>query len=39
MHFVKVHEAKTNLSRLIEQLSQGEEVIIARGGTLVVGLI
>jgi prevent-host-death family protein len=26
-----IHEAKTNLSRLIEKAHQGEEVIIARG--------
>ncbi|HED09730.1 MAG TPA: type II toxin-antitoxin system prevent-host-death family antitoxin, partial [Caldithrix abyssi] len=28
---VNMHEAKTNLSKLIEQLSQGEEIVIARG--------
>ncbi len=26
-----VHEAKTNLSRLIEEASSGKEVVIARG--------
>jgi prevent-host-death family protein len=26
-----VHEAKTNLSRLLEKASAGEEVVIARG--------
>jgi antitoxin (DNA-binding transcriptional repressor) of toxin-antitoxin stability system len=31
MTFVTVHQAKTNLSRLIERASQGEDVIIARG--------
>ena len=34
-----VHEAKTNLSRLIEEASQGKEVIIARGKKPVVRLI
>lgn len=34
-----VHEAKTNLSKLIERAEAGEEVIIARGGTPVVRLI
>jgi prevent-host-death family protein len=27
-----VHEAKTNLSRLLERAHRGEEVIIAKGG-------
>jgi len=31
MTVVTVHQAKTNLSRLIKKASQGEEVIIARG--------
>jgi antitoxin (DNA-binding transcriptional repressor) of toxin-antitoxin stability system len=39
MRSVKVHAAKTNLSRLIEQACRGEEVIIARGMTPVVRLI
>jgi prevent-host-death family protein len=34
-----VHEAKTNLSRLIEEASQGKEVIIARGKQPVVRLV
>jgi len=38
MRSVKVHAAKTNLSRLIEQACRGEEVIIARGTTPVVRL-
>lgn len=28
---VTVHEAKTNLSRLLQRMALGEEVIIARG--------
>ena len=39
MRFIKVHEAKTNLSKLIEQACRGEEVIIARGATPVVRLV
>ena len=31
MTVVTVHEAKTNLSRLLAQVEAGEEVIIARG--------
>ena len=34
-----VHEAKTNLSKLIEKACNGEEVIIARGKTPVVKLV
>lgn len=30
---VNVHEAKTHLSRLLERVRAGEEVIIAKGGT------
>ena len=39
MKVVKVHQAKTTLSKLIEQALAGEEVIIARGDTPVVHLI
>ena len=39
MRSIKVHEAKTNLSKLIEQACRGEEVIIARGTIPVVRLI
>ena len=34
-----VHDAKTQLSRLIERAEAGEEVVIARGKTPVVRLI
>jgi prevent-host-death family protein len=34
-----IHEAKTNLSKLIEQACQGEEVVIARGPDPVVRLV
>jgi prevent-host-death family protein len=33
-----VHEAKTNLSKLIERAERGEEVVIARGDKPVVKL-
>lgn len=29
---VNIHEAKTNLSRLLSQVEKGEEVIIAKAG-------
>ena len=32
MRSIKVHEAKTNLSKLIEQACRGKEVIIAGAG-------
>ena len=32
MHTVNIHEAKTQLSRLIEQAVQGEPFIIAKAG-------
>jgi prevent-host-death family protein len=34
-----VHQAKTNLSRLIKKAAQGEEVIIARGPKSVARLV
>ena len=36
---ISVHEAKTQLSRLIEAALAGEEVVIARGKTPVVRLV
>ncbi|CAN7282995.1 type II toxin-antitoxin system Phd/YefM family antitoxin [Bosea sp. LjRoot237] len=39
MTVVNVHEAKTNLSRLIEQALRGEEVVIARNGVPAVRLV
>jgi prevent-host-death family protein len=39
MTVVNVHEAKTNLSRLIEQALRGEEVVIARNGVPTVRLV
>jgi len=39
MTVVTVHQAKTNLSRLIKKASNGEEVIIARGSKPVARLV
>jgi prevent-host-death family protein len=36
---VNIHEAKTHLSRLIERVERGEEVVIARGGKPVARLV
>ena len=32
MQTINIHEAKTHLSRYLEQVAQGEELIIARAG-------
>jgi prevent-host-death family protein len=39
MKTVTIHDAKTNLSKLIEEACQGEEVVIARGPKPVVRLV
>ena len=39
MTVVNVHEAKTNLSRLLAQVEAGEEVVIARNGKPVARLV
>jgi prevent-host-death family protein len=36
---VNVHEAKTQLSRLLERVERGEEIVIARAGTPVARLL
>lgn len=36
---VNVHEAKTQLSRLLQRVEQGEEIVIARGGKPVAKLV
>ena len=36
---VNIHEAKTNLSKLIERARAGDEVIIAKAGTPMVRLV
>lgn len=39
MAAVGVHEAKTNLSRLIRRVNTGEEIVITRGGKPVAKLV
>ncbi len=39
MSVVTIHQAKTNLSRLIQKASGGEEIIIARGNRPVARLV
>lgn len=39
MHLVNIHEAKTQLSRLLEQVQDGEDVVIAKAGAPIVRLI
>ena len=36
---VNIHEAKTNLSRLLAKVEAGEDVVIARNGTPVARLV
>jgi prevent-host-death family protein len=36
---VNIHEAKTNLSRLVDQAANGAEVVIARAGKPVAKLV
>jgi prevent-host-death family protein len=37
--FVNVHEAKTQLSRLLERVERGEQIVIARAGKPVATLV
>ncbi len=39
MQTVNIHQAKTNLSKLIEKTLQGEDVIIAKAGKPVAKLV
>jgi prevent-host-death family protein len=39
MHTVNVHEAKTHLSRLLDEVAAGGEVVIAKAGRPVARLI
>jgi prevent-host-death family protein len=32
MHTVNIHEAKTHLSKLLEEVSKGNDVVIAKAG-------
>ncbi len=36
---VNIHEAKTHLSRLLERVSEGEEVVISKAGRPVARLV
>jgi prevent-host-death family protein len=36
---VNMHEAKTNLSKLVEAASQGEDIVIAKSGEPLVRLV
>lgn len=36
---VNIHEAKTHLSRLLERVEQGEEIVIARAGRPIARLV
>ena len=39
MRTVNIHEAKTHLSRLLEDVSAGEEILIAKAGRPVARLV
>jgi prevent-host-death family protein len=39
MTIVKIHEAKTNLSKLIARVEAGEEIVIARGDKPIVKVV
>jgi prevent-host-death family protein len=36
---VNIHEAKTHLSRLLEKVQQGEEVVIAKAGKPIARIV
>jgi prevent-host-death family protein len=39
MELVNVHQAKTHLSRLLDRVAQGEEIVIAKNGQPVARLV
>ena len=39
MEIFNVHEAKTHLSRLLERVAEGEEILIAKSGKPVAKLV
>ncbi len=39
MHTINVHEAKTHLSKLLERVQSGEEIVIAKAGTPVARMV
>lgn len=39
MQLINIHEAKTNLSKLIERTLNGEDIVIAKAGKPVVRMV
>jgi prevent-host-death family protein len=39
MHTVNIHEAKTHLSRLVEDAAAGHEIVIAKAGKPIARLV
>ncbi|NEQ67550.1 MAG: type II toxin-antitoxin system Phd/YefM family antitoxin [Symploca sp. SIO2D2] len=39
METVNIHQAKTNLSRLLSRVELGEEIVISNGGTPIAKLV
>ena len=39
MHIVRIHDAKSNLSKLVKMAQAGERVVIANGDVQVVELV
>lgn len=39
MVIINTHEAKTNLSRLLDEVQQGEDIVIARGNKPLARLV
>ena len=39
MQTINIHEAKTHLSRLLEQVAGGEEIVIAKAGKPIARLV
>ena len=39
MELINVHQAKTHLSRLLERVAQGDEIVIAKNGQPVAKLV
>ena len=39
MRIVNVHQAKTHLSQLLQQVEQGQDVVIARSGVPIARLV
>ncbi len=39
MHIVNIHEAKTNLSKLIQEVLDGNEVVIAKNKNPIVKIV